>query len=65
MFRLEELMNLIPVVGTYAERIPKTYAGYETGEKLRHPTVGALFGREAVLGAASKHHQSISLKDVY
>jgi len=65
MVRLGELMNVIPIIGTYIGRIPKTYAGYKTGEKLGHPTIGALFGREAVLGAASKHDPSISLKNVY
>ena len=43
----------------------KTIGGYQAGKAIGHPVAGTLLGREAALGAASKHNDNISIGDVY
>jgi hypothetical protein len=60
-------------IGGYAElapinmiKIPGAIAsGYETGKRVGHPVAGAILGREAAIGATSKHDDKVSIGDVY
>ena len=39
--------------------------GYQIGRETGHPIAGTLLGREAAIGAMSKHDKNISIGDVY
>ena len=59
-------ISAIPGVGsTGIGLIPRAVANYQTGDALGHRVAGTLLGREAALGAASKHTPGISVGDVY
>jgi len=62
--RLSGIFELIPGHGATMGRIARLYSGLRAGEAVGHPNVGAL-GREAALGAVSKHNDNVSLSDVY
>jgi len=53
--------SLAPGAGIGARAV----GGYQAGLATGHPVVGAIFGREAALGAASNHIKDINVKDVY
>lgn len=62
-FNATDILSKVPFFPVQA---PATIVnGYQAGEHAGHPVVGAMLGRNAAIGAMSKHDKNVSIGDVY
>jgi len=61
-------IGLIPIIGNIAQITGNAVIGYKIGSKLKEPTIGTMFSKEAVVGALKQSkgkYIDISVLDVY
>lgn len=63
--RVGAALNTVPITNIVTAPVSNMVAGYQVGKDVGHPVVGAIGGREAAIGAASKNVSGLSIKDVY